>query len=167
MSWTELGLDPRILRSLEKQGFSAPTLVQAAAIPKALEGKDIVARARTGSGKTLAYLLPALHKVLVAEDSKIGWRALILVPTRELCEQVRCGFRFRLQRSAAAAAVSRCRRRCSRPPSFVRVSNDSLGHKRGCFVYCVDDTAGVAAALLLRNCLLHCGASAGGRPQTQ
>jgi len=64
---------------------------QAACIPAALEGKDIVARARTGSGKTLAYLLPALHKVLAAprDRARAGWQALVLVPTRELCAQVR------------------------------------------------------------------------------
>lgn len=54
-----------------------------------MEGKDIVARARTGSGKTLAYLLPALHKVLSMprDRQRAGWQALVLVPTRELCEQ--------------------------------------------------------------------------------
>ena len=57
--------------------------------PQVLEGKDVVARARTGSGKTLAYLLPALHKVLTADRGRAGWQALVLVPTRELCEQVR------------------------------------------------------------------------------
>jgi ATP-dependent RNA helicase DDX56/DBP9 len=49
----------------------------------------VVARAPTGSGKTLAYLLPALHRVLAADKGKAGWQALVLVPTRELCEQVR------------------------------------------------------------------------------
>lgn len=63
-------------------------LPQAEAIPRALEGRDIVARARTGSGKTLAYLLPALHRVLSAGKGRAGWQALVLVPTRELCEQV-------------------------------------------------------------------------------
>jgi ATP-dependent RNA helicase DDX56/DBP9 len=48
-----------------------------------------VARARTGSGKTLAYLLPALHRVLAGGKGRAGWQALVLVPTRELCEQVR------------------------------------------------------------------------------
>lgn len=62
---------------------------QAECIPKALEGRDIVARARTGSGKTLAYLLPALHRVLAGGKGRAGWQALVLVPTRELCEQVR------------------------------------------------------------------------------
>ena len=65
--------------------------MQVACIPAALEGKDIVARARTGSGKTLAYLLPALHRILAAprERQRAGWQALIFVPTRELCEQVK------------------------------------------------------------------------------
>jgi hypothetical protein len=64
-------------------------VLQAECIPRALEGRDVVARARTGSGKTLAYLLPALHRVLAAGKGKAGWQALVLVPTRELCEQVR------------------------------------------------------------------------------
>jgi hypothetical protein len=48
----------------------------------------VVSRARTGSGKTLAYLLPSLHRILTGDLGKAGWQALILVPTRELCEQV-------------------------------------------------------------------------------
>ena len=48
-----------------------------------------MARARTGSGKTLAYLLPALHRVLAGGKGRAGWQALVLVPTRELCEQVK------------------------------------------------------------------------------
>ncbi len=54
---------------------------------QALEGKDVVARARTGSGKTLAYLLPALQAILTGGKGRAGWQALVLVPTRELCEQ--------------------------------------------------------------------------------
>jgi hypothetical protein len=55
----------------------------------------VVARARTGSGKTLAYLLPALHRVIASggeqqqQQQQGGWQVLVLVPTRELCEQVR------------------------------------------------------------------------------
>ncbi len=70
------------------QGCPCIGLPQAEALPRALEGRDIVARARTGSGKTLAYLLPALHRVLSAGKGRAGWQALVLVPTRELCEQV-------------------------------------------------------------------------------
>ncbi|KAJ4483712.1 DEAD-domain-containing protein [Lentinula aciculospora] len=88
-------LDARILRALAKMGFAQPTLVQSKAIPLALENRDILARARTGSGKTAAYCIPVLQKILVAKSaldsedpSRQATRALILVPTRELSEQV-------------------------------------------------------------------------------
>ena len=87
-SFSETGLDARLLRSLGKKGLSVPTPVQAAAIPKALEGKDVIARARTGTGKTLAYLLPALHVLLSQEGEQERFQALVLVPTSELVEQV-------------------------------------------------------------------------------
>ncbi|KAJ7289236.1 P-loop containing nucleoside triphosphate hydrolase protein [Mycena rebaudengoi] len=84
-------LDTRILRALADIGFARPTLVQAKAIPLALESRDILARARTGSGKTAAYCIPVVQKILSAKSS-VGatqaTRALILVPTRELSEQV-------------------------------------------------------------------------------
>ena len=57
-------VDARILRALADMGFARPTLVQAKAIPLALEGKDILARARTGSGKTAAYCVPVVQKIL-------------------------------------------------------------------------------------------------------
>lgn len=57
-------VDTRILRALADMGFARPTLVQAKAIPLALEGKDILARARTGSGKTAAYCVPVVQKIL-------------------------------------------------------------------------------------------------------
>jgi superfamily II DNA/RNA helicase len=59
-------LDARLLRALADLGFARPTLVQAKAIPLALEGRDILARARTGSGKTAAYCIPMVQKVLSA-----------------------------------------------------------------------------------------------------
>ena len=59
-----LGLDPRLLQGIAKQNFQTPTLVQTKAIPLALNGRDVLARARTGSGKTAAYLLPILHSIL-------------------------------------------------------------------------------------------------------
>lgn len=63
-SFSDLGLDPRLLQGISKQNFKAPTLVQSKAIPLALNGRDILARAKTGSGKTAAYLLPILHSIL-------------------------------------------------------------------------------------------------------
>ncbi|KAE9408059.1 DEAD-domain-containing protein [Gymnopus androsaceus JB14] len=80
-------LDPRLLRALADMKFSHSTPIQAQAIPLALgEARDIVARARTGSGKTAAYCLPVVQKILAGATT--GTRALILVPTRELAEQV-------------------------------------------------------------------------------
>ncbi|KZV91515.1 ATP-dependent RNA helicase dbp9 [Exidia glandulosa HHB12029] len=83
-------LDSRILRALADKGFARPTLVQAKAIPLALEGRDILARARTGSGKTAAYCVPLIQKILSSKKTaaQSATRALILVPTRELSEQV-------------------------------------------------------------------------------
>ncbi|KAJ7461497.1 DEAD-domain-containing protein [Mycena latifolia] len=84
-------LDTRILRALADMGFARPTLVQAKAIPLALESRDILARARTGSGKTAAYCVPVVQKILSvksATGAAQATRALILVPTRELSEQL-------------------------------------------------------------------------------
>ena len=63
-TFASLGLDTRLLQAITKQNFQTPTLVQQKAIPLALDGRDVLARARTGSGKTAAYLLPILHSVL-------------------------------------------------------------------------------------------------------
>jgi ATP-dependent RNA helicase DDX56/DBP9 len=60
-------LDTRLLRALADLGFSRPTLVQSKVIPLALEGRDILARARTGSGKTAAYCIPVTQKILSAK----------------------------------------------------------------------------------------------------
>lgn len=62
-SFESFQLEPRLLKAVLKQ-FEKPTLVQAAAIPLALNGRDIVARAKTGSGKTAAYVIPILHNIL-------------------------------------------------------------------------------------------------------
>uniref|UniRef100_A0A1D1Z4A6 RNA helicase n=1 Tax=Anthurium amnicola TaxID=1678845 RepID=A0A1D1Z4A6_9ARAE len=89
LSFEELGLDPRLIRALAKKKIEKPTLIQQAAIPYILEGKDVVARAHTGSGKTFVYLLPMFHK-LFAENGlkKLGPSVFILAPSRELCQQV-------------------------------------------------------------------------------
>ncbi|WP_051049341.1 DEAD/DEAH box helicase [Ideonella sp. B508-1] len=87
--WDALGLAPRLLRAVQALGLDAPTPVQAAAIPAALAGRDVLACAPTGSGKTAAYALPLLQRL--AAHAPIGKRrpqALVLVPTRELAAQV-------------------------------------------------------------------------------
>ncbi|KKZ62862.1 ATP-dependent RNA helicase DBP9 [[Emmonsia] crescens] len=90
-SFETLKLDPRLLQALTQQKFTKPTLIQAEAIPLALDGKDVLARAKTGSGKTAAYLLPILQSILQKKTNDPTHKAvsaLILVPTRELAEQV-------------------------------------------------------------------------------
>ncbi|XP_072773829.1 probable ATP-dependent RNA helicase DDX56 isoform X2 [Taeniopygia guttata] len=87
-----MGLDGRLLRAVAELGWAVPTAIQARAIPLALEGRDVLARARTGSGKTGAYGLPMLHKVLGIKEASPAVpqavRALVLVPTAELARQV-------------------------------------------------------------------------------
>eukprot|EP01113_Clastostelium_recurvatum_P015110 TRINITY_DN1833_c0_g1_i6.p1 TRINITY_DN1833_c0_g1~~TRINITY_DN1833_c0_g1_i6.p1 ORF type:complete len:444 (-),score=117.33 TRINITY_DN1833_c0_g1_i6:360-1691(-) len=90
VTFGSFGLDPRVTKALDALGFVRPTVVQAASIPLALKGKDILAKARTGSGKTAAYAIPILHRILTEkkETDQSVLRALILVPTRELCAQL-------------------------------------------------------------------------------
>jgi len=85
-SFSELSISPSLKEQLIAARFSAPTPVQAAAIPLALEGKDVIATAQTGTGKTLAFLIPVMEKLSAQEAAGIA--ALVLVPTRELAMQV-------------------------------------------------------------------------------
>jgi ATP-dependent RNA helicase RhlE len=90
-SFTELPLSPYTQERLSSLNFSIPTPVQAAAIPQALAGKDVLATAQTGTGKTLAFLIPVIERLLQPAQSgldKFGVAALVLVPTRELAMQV-------------------------------------------------------------------------------
>ncbi|MDE3055761.1 MAG: DEAD/DEAH box helicase [Verrucomicrobiota bacterium] len=88
MPFSFLNSVPEVLKSVVESGYVTPTPIQEAAIPKILEGQDILASAQTGSGKTAAFLLPALHKIKVTAKSGFGPKVLILVPTRELAMQV-------------------------------------------------------------------------------
>jgi ATP-dependent RNA helicase RhlE len=83
----EMPLSAGLQQRLAAAQFTTPTPVQAMAIPRALEGQDVLATAQTGTGKTLAFLLPIMEKL--AARHLPGVRALILVPTRELAIQVR------------------------------------------------------------------------------
>jgi ATP-dependent RNA helicase RhlE len=84
--FSEMSIAPYIKERLSGARFTVPTPVQAAAIPLALEGKDVLATAQTGTGKTLAFLIPVIEKLL--KDKTPGIAALVLVPTRELAMQV-------------------------------------------------------------------------------
>jgi ATP-dependent RNA helicase DeaD len=83
-TFTEMGLDPLILKALEKIQYVSPSLVQAKAIPLVLQQKDVIALAQTGSGKTAACAIPICHLVDPAQGHV---QALIIVPTRELALQ--------------------------------------------------------------------------------
>ncbi len=99
VSFAELSLTSFLADRLQQAGFTAPTPIQSAAIPLALQGRDLLAQAKTGSGKTLAFLIPLIERAV-----KEGWkpsghasaqtgssrspRALVLAPTRELALQI-------------------------------------------------------------------------------
>lgn len=83
VSFEGLALTPAILESIREVGFKNPTPIQAAVIPPALEGRDIIALAQTGSGKTAAFVIPLAEKLFHGE----GLRGLILSPTREIALQ--------------------------------------------------------------------------------
>ena len=85
-SFAELGLNEQILAGVDALGFSAPTPVQAQAIPEVLKGRDIVASAQTGTGKTAAFALPTLQLIEGAKGK--GPHALVVTPTRELAAQI-------------------------------------------------------------------------------
>ena len=90
MAFSDLKLHPTLVQSVKTLGFVTPTPVQSQAIPKALEGRDLLACAATGSGKTAAFLLPFLHKLL--DRPRGTTRALVLAPTRALALQIRDDF---------------------------------------------------------------------------
>ena len=88
MPFSSLGLIPALVRAVDKAGYTAPTAIQAAAIPAILRGSDVLGAAQTGSGKTAAYALPLLQALMAPAAGPRQVRALILVPTRELAAQV-------------------------------------------------------------------------------
>jgi superfamily II DNA/RNA helicase len=93
MSFESLNLQEPLARALQAAGYTAPTDVQAAAIPAGLAGKDLMVSSRTGSGKTASFMLPALTRILASralpKDLRFrGPRVLVLAPTRELAMQV-------------------------------------------------------------------------------
>ncbi|ALO94695.1 ATP-dependent RNA helicase [Streptomyces hygroscopicus subsp. limoneus] len=87
-TFADLGLPEGIVRKLAQNGVTTPFPIQAATIPDALAGKDILGRGRTGSGKTLSFGLPTLAQLAGGRTQKHKPRAVILTPTRELAMQV-------------------------------------------------------------------------------
>ncbi len=88
MRYTEFPLDDRLQRALATAGFVSPTPIQAAALPVAMAGRDLVGTAQTGTGKTAAFVLPILQRLIALPLESRKTRAVILAPTRELVEQI-------------------------------------------------------------------------------
>lgn len=82
-SFQGLGIAPKFLEILTKNGFTIPTPIQHQCIPIAIEGKDIIGIAQTGTGKTLAFGVPMMQSLV-----QKGGKGLVVVPTRELALQV-------------------------------------------------------------------------------
>lgn len=88
-----LGLSPEIVKAVESEGYETPTPIQAAAIPKILAGRDLLAAAQTGTGKTAAFMLPILERLKKFASASVSpamhpVRVLVLTPTRELADQI-------------------------------------------------------------------------------
>ncbi len=94
-----LGLSPLLLQAVRDAGYTTPTPIQREAIPLVMSGRDVIGLAQTGTGKTAAFTLPLVHRLL---DGPHRVRALVLTPTRELCQQVERSFRGYAQHAPLA-----------------------------------------------------------------
>jgi superfamily II DNA/RNA helicase len=85
--FSQFALHERLLKAVAELKFVEPTPVQAAAIPLALQGRDLRVTAQTGSGKTAAFVLPILNRLIGPAKVRVSIKTLILLPTRELAQQ--------------------------------------------------------------------------------
>ncbi len=91
MEFSELGLQPALVRVCESLGYKEPTPIQRQAIPVVLSGSDLIGCAETGTGKTAAFLLPTIQRM--SETPRPGVRVLVLAPTRELATQIDASYK--------------------------------------------------------------------------
>ncbi|MEX2188772.1 MAG: DEAD/DEAH box helicase [Pirellulales bacterium] len=109
MSFDELGLSAPLLRAVAAEGYTAPTPIQAQAIPHAIAGRDLLGCAQTGTGKTAAFALPVIHRLTQGGNPPKGRgrriRVLVLSPTRELAAQIGDSFRVYGQHTALRHTV--------------------------------------------------------------
>ena len=87
-TFADLGVPPLLIAELDVQGIASPFPIQAATLPDTLAGKDVLGRGKTGSGKTAAFSLPLVARLAGGKRQPKKARRLILVPTRELANQV-------------------------------------------------------------------------------
>ena len=88
MTFSKLGLNPKIQNVLDSIGFKEPTPIQKESIPHIILGRDLIGSAQTGTGKTAAFALPILHSIQSGKPKK-GVRCLAIGPTRELVAQIK------------------------------------------------------------------------------
>jgi ATP-dependent RNA helicase RhlE len=86
--FTDLNLNPKVLKAISEAGYETPTPIQAGAIPPALEGRDVLGIAQTGTGKTASFTLPMITLLARGRARARMPRSLVLCPTRELAAQV-------------------------------------------------------------------------------
>ncbi|MBI1197167.1 MAG: DEAD/DEAH box helicase [Phenylobacterium sp.] len=90
--FSDLGLSPATLNAVAETGYTTATPIQAAAIPVALQGRDVLGIAQTGTGKTAAFTLPMIDRLAAGRARARMPRALVIAPTRELADQVAASF---------------------------------------------------------------------------
>ncbi len=91
MNFTELQLNPELVRACDQLGYTEPTPIQREAIPVVMTGADLIGCAETGTGKTAAFLLPIIQRLM--ETKRPGVRVLVIAPTRELALQIEASYR--------------------------------------------------------------------------
>lgn len=127
MSFSSIGLSNELVLALEKLQFTQPTPIQTEAIPPILEGKDVLGIAKTGSGKTASYVLPILstiHKKPSTQNRHPG--VLLLVPTRELAQQVEEVFKDFIREMAVRHKVMAVYGGVSINPQMIGLNNVSI-----------------------------------------
>jgi translation initiation factor 4A len=123
MSFDDLNIDENILRGVYSHGFEKPSAIQSAAIPKMIEGKDLIAQAQSGTGKTGAFSIGTLCRI---DESVKSIQSIILVPTRELADQVTkvitdlCSYtKITVMKVIGGTNVNLCRDELSKNPHIV------------------------------------------------
>src|ERR1043165_2329459 len=92
MNFNELGLSPEVLQAVLDAGYTKPTPIQQKAIPVVANGSDVLGIAQTGTGKTAAFTLPMIERLAAGRARARMPRSLVLLPTRELADQVAAAF---------------------------------------------------------------------------
>ncbi len=136
----DLGLSREMLSAIRKAGFEKPSAIQAAFIPIAVAGNDCIGQARTGTGKTAAFVIPILEQI---DHEAEHPQALVLTPTRELCQQV-------ADQATKLSVNHSCRVACIVGGKSIKQQVDAL--KRGAQI--VVGTPGRIIDLMSRNMLI-------------